>query len=392
MYNDLFVTAIIPAAGRGVRMADSRGRAKQFIELRGVPVIARTLTAFEKCDLVDAVVVVAGKDERGFYDVIGEKYGIKKLVCVAEGGETRQISVGNGVAVMPPQTGVIVIHDGARCLVGPECIEKVIKAAVEHGAAIAAERATDTVKTAGADGYIASTVDRNTVYLAKTPQVFLKEVYLKALENAPEGVTDDASLCEAAGIPVKLVEDEGNNIKLTVPGDVPVMEALIEYNEGKRENMRIGHGFDAHRLTAGRKLVLGGVEIPYEKGLLGHSDADVLIHAVIDALLGAAGLGDIGRHFPPTDDAYKDISSLILLGRTAEMLRARGFSVVNVDATVIAQAPRLAGYIDRMAENIAGTLGVDADRVNVKATTEEHMGYTGSGEGISAHAVCAVSE
>lgn len=154
--------------------------------------------------------------------------------------------------------------------------------------------------------------------------------------------------------------------------------------------MRIGHGYDVHRLTEGRKLILGGVEIPYEKGLLGHSDADVLLHAVMDALLGAAALGDIGRHFPDTDPAYEGIDSRVLLKRTGDLLNKQGFVISNIDCTIIAQRPKLAPYIEKMRENIAETLGIGKERVNVKATTEESLGFTGRGEGIAAHAVCLI--
>lgn len=390
MFKNRYVTAIIAAAGKGLRM-ETTGGTKQFMELCGVPVIARTLIAFQRCAAVDAIVVSALKEEIDCYGAIKEKYGITKLKSVVAGGSVRQESVKNGVVAMPEETGCIVIHDGARCLVGPEYIEKVISAAVEYGAAIAAERATDTVKISDGDGGIKETVDRNAVFLAKTPQAFLKDVYLKALESAPEGLTDDAAICEAAGIKVKLVECGGKNIKMTVPDDIPIAEALIRRREGNAD-MRTGHGFDAHRLVEGRKLILGGVDIPYEKGLMGHSDADVLTHAVCDALLGAAALGDIGKHFPPSDEGYKGICSLRLLERTAELLKNAGWSVVNIDATVVAQSPRLSPYIDGMRENIAKAAGIETDRVSVKATTEEKMGYTGNGEGISAHAVCLIEK
>ena len=391
MYNGKYVTAIIPAGGRGLRMRSTDGATKQFVSLCGVPVVARTLSAFERCPSVDAVVVAALAEEIGYYREVREKYGITKLKSVVPGGETRQISVENGGKAMPSETGIVVIHDAARCLVTPEYIERVIKAADESGAAIAAERSKDTVKISDGGTYISKTTDRDRVFLAKTPQAFLTRIYLKALEKASKTAVDDASLCEAAGIKVRLVECGEPNIKLTLPEDVPVAEAIIRQREGRYLPFRAGHGFDAHRLVEGRKLVLGGVGIPYEKGLDGHSDADVLTHAVCDALLGAAALGDIGKHFPPSDGAYKNICSLRLLEKTAEILDEAGFSVVNIDATVTAQAPKFAPYIDAMRANLAKAAGVPFDRVSVKATTEEHMGYTGRGEGISAHAVCMVA-
>ena len=313
MYNDRYVTAIIAAAGKGVRMGTADGKTKQFMTVGGLPVIVRTLTAFEKCSAVDAVIVVSPEHETGLYSDVKQQYGISKLKSVVCGGSTRQQSVKNGVSVLPDETDYIVIHDGARCLVTPEMIVKVIEAASETGAAIAAARSVDTVKAADGDGNISETLDRDKIYLAQTPQVFLKSLYIKALENAPDGVTDDASICEASGTRVKLVDCGRQNIKLTVPEDIPVIEALLKNAEGENGRMRVGHGFDAHRLVEGRKLILGGVDVPFEKGLDGHSDADVLVHAICDALLGAASLGDIGKHFPPSDDAYKGICSLKLL-------------------------------------------------------------------------------
>ena len=391
MYKNLRVTAIIPAAGRGIRMKSADGATKQFISLAGVPVIARTLLAFERCGAVDTIVVAALADERECYAAVKKKYGITKLKSVVTGGGTRQLSVKSGIAAMPEDTDIILIHDGARCLVSPEYIEKIIVAAAESGAAIAAERSVDTVKLSDGEELVLKTVDRSRVFLAKTPQAFRKDVYLKALKTAPPDATDDAAICEAAGIKVRLVECGGKNIKLTVPEDLPIMEAIIRQTEGTPFDLRAGHGFDAHRLVAGRKLILGGVDVPFDRGLDGHSDADVLTHAIIDALFGAAALGDIGKHFPPSDGAYKDIRSLILLEKAAEMLREAGYTVLNIDATVIAQAPKLSPYIEEMRENVAKAAGVPFDRVSVKATTEERMGYTGSGDGISAHAVCMIA-
>jgi 2-C-methyl-D-erythritol 4-phosphate cytidylyltransferase/2-C-methyl-D-erythritol 2,4-cyclodiphosphate synthase len=205
--------------------------------------------------------------------------------------------------------------------------------------------------------------------------------------------TDDASLVEALGHPVKLVPGSYRNIKITTPEDMVVAEALLE--KGEKSNvpsatLRMGFGYDVHRLVTGRPLILGGVEVSFERGLAGHSDADVLVHAVMDALLGAAGLGDIGRHFPDHEPRYAGISSLMLLEEVGKMLAERGYRVSNIDAVVVAQAPRLAGYIPAMVQQIARTLGIDAGCVNVKATTTEGLGFTGTGEGIAAYAVATI--
>ena len=223
----------------------------------------------------------------------------------------------------------------------------------------------------------------------QTPQCFDRAAYLAALEELDETrarlVTDDCSLFELTGRPVQLTQGDYANLKITTREDLP------RPAQRKETEMRIGHGYDVHRLVEQRKLILGGVEIPFEKGLLGHSDADVLTHAVMDAVLGAAALGDIGKHFPDTDPAYKGISSLKLLEHVGALLEEHYFLIENIDATIIAQAPKMRPHIPQMEENIAGALGISTDQVNVKATTEEGLGFTGTEEGISSQAICALS-
>ena len=226
---------------------------------------------------------------------------------------------------------------------------------------------------------------RTTLFAVQTPQCFQTALYRRALaavgRQRMRDVTDDCSIFELAGLPVRLVEGEYANRKITTREDLPA--------HAKEETaMRVGHGYDVHRLVEGRKLILGGVEIPYEKGLLGHSDADVLAHAVADALLGAAALGDIGKLFPDTDERYKGADSLVLLGHVAARVRQAGFAVENIDATVLCQRPKLAAHIPAMREKLAAACGMDAGDVSVKATTEEGLGFTGEGLGIAAHCVC----
>ena len=255
----------------------------------------------------------------------------------------------------------------------------------------------DTIKQAkGGDGktvpegcMVENTPDRSTLYAVQTPQCFDRAAYLAALDELDEAsarlVTDDCSLFELTGRPVELVQGDYANIKITTREDLPRAE-----NGGKK--MRIGHGYDVHRLVEGRKLIMGGVTIPYEKGLLGHSDADVLLHAVSDALLGAAALGDIGKHFPDTDPRYEGADSLMLLREVGRLLDETGYTVGNIDATVLCQAPKLAPHIPAMRQNIANALGLALDDVSVKATTEEHLGFTGEGLGIAAHAVALIEK
>ena len=258
------------------------------------------------------------------------------------------------------------------------------------GAAAPAVAVKDTIKIAN-DGAVVQTPDRAALFAVQTPQCFCRNLYWKALE-AVQGekvhlVTDDCSLFELTGRPVHLTQGDYANLKITTKEDLPAAA------QNKGENtMRIGHGYDVHRLVEGRKLIMGGVTIPYEKGLLGHSDADVLLHAVSDALLGAAALGDIGKHFPDTDPRYEGADSLMLLREVGRLLDETGYTVGNIDATVLCQAPKLAPHIPAMRQNIANALGLALDDVSVKATTEEHLGFTGEGLGIAAHAVALIEK
>ena len=299
----------------------------------------------------------------------------RREVCAVVQG-----SVPDTTAILAAAEGALVaIHDAARPFVSRAVITAALEAAARTGAAAPAVPVKDTIKVAQG-GRVVSTPDRAMLYAVQTPQCFSREKYRQALacvtgEQARQ-VTDDCSLFELAGMPVELTAGDYGNYKITTPDDLK-----------KEKTMRIGHGYDVHRLVEDRKLILGGVEIPYEKGLLGHSDADVLLHAVMDAVLGAAALGDIGRHFPDTDPAYRGADSLALTRAVAALIREHGYTVGNIDATILCQKPKLAPYIEEMRRNIAAAFGVAADAVSVKATTEEHLGFTGEGLGIAAHAV-----
>jgi len=383
-----FVSAIVPAAGSATRM----GGEKQRLLLNGRPVLAHTLSVLQQTAVIDEIVVVARKADVEEFLSYRERFGITKLAAVVVGGESRQQSVANGLAAVSDRTTLVAIHDGARPLVTAEEIERIVAAAEEYGAATAATPVKDTLKIAGADGTVAATPDRSTLWAVQTPQVFHCDRYRAALRKAAadgRDFTDDCQLFEDVGHTVRLVQTGYQNIKITTPEDMAIARGLL----GKGETaMRIGHGYDVHRLTEGRALILGGVTIPYEKGLLGHSDADVLTHAVMDALLGAAGLHDIGRWFPDTDERYRGADSIQLLEHVIALLAEDGFAVGNVDATVLAQAPKLLPYIDTMRENLARACGVPTAAVNVKATTEEKLGFTGAGDGMAAHAVCVIKE
>ena len=274
-----------------------------------------------------------------------------------------------------------------------EIIERSVEKAEETGACIAAVPVIDTIKSA-CEGHVSATVDRSSLYSVQTPQTFRADLIRRAYEQAyADGfhATDDAALVERLGEKVAIVQGSYGNIKVTTPSDLEIAECRLRDGRWQESGeVRTGLGFDVHKLVEGRKLFLGGVEIEHEKGLLGHSDADVILHAIADACLGAAALGDIGRHFPDTDPAYKGISSLKLLANVSDLLADDGFAVVNVDATVMCERPKIALHVDEMCRRIAEVLSVTPDRISVKGTTTERLGFTGRGEGIACQAVATL--
>lgn len=385
------VCAVIVAAGSSSRMGGTGS--KVLMEICGEPVLVHTLRAFSRSHRVEKAVVVCREEDRKAMVSIGARFPIVKEVV--NGGSTRQASVAAGVAAAG-DCDIIAIHDGARPLVTPEEIDSVIADCEQWGASTLAVPVVDTIKTADERELVVSTPDRSVLRAVQTPQVFFKKEYETAMELAQQAgkdFTDDCQLMEFSGKRVHLCPGKRSNLKLTTREDLLFARAILEERQAKERGntMRIGHGYDVHRLTEGRKLILGGVEIPWEKGLLGHSDADVLTHAVCDALLGAAALGDIGKLFPDTDPAYKGADSLLLLKEVCRVVREKGFSIENIDVTVLAQAPKLRPHIDAMRSNLAQACGISVEQVSVKATTEEGLGFTGTGEGMAAHSVCLLS-
>ncbi|MCI6640286.1 MAG: 2-C-methyl-D-erythritol 2,4-cyclodiphosphate synthase [Pygmaiobacter massiliensis] len=377
MILDKKVTAVIVAAGSSSRM----GFDKLLYPYRGKPVIYHTAAAFQEHPLVDRIILVTGKNDRQIRAALS---GMSKVEQFVTGGADRVASVTAGVNAILEKQGLVAIQDGARPFVSAAVITRAIEQAAKTGAAAPAVAVKDTIKQAQ-DGKVVGTPPRSSLFAVQTPQVFDLEKYRAALAALPQNaqVTDDCSVFEQFGGQVVLTQGEYSNIKLTTKEDLALM--------GREDaDMRIGHGYDVHRLTEGRKLILGGQHIPYEKGLLGHSDADVLTHAVMDALLGAAALGDIGQHFPDTAPDYAGADSIKLLSQVGMLLLKDGWQPVNIDATILCQAPRLAGYIPAMRRAIAHALRLEEGQVSVKATTEEHLGFTGAGEGIAAHAVCLI--
>jgi len=372
----MYVTAIIAAGGRGERFGGSRP--KQLIEIDGRSILERSVQAFASHDDVTDLVVALPKEIAGTPPAYLTR--CPKPLRIVAGGARRQDSVGAAFALVPERADVVVIHDAARPFVTRDLISRTIAAAAESGAALAAIEARDTVKRV-ADGLVSETLDRRTIFLAQTPQAFRRDVLRDALAITSDA-TDEAALAERAGHPVKIVAGERSNIKITTPEDLAVAAAI-----GAE---RAGLGYDLHRLVEGRPLILGGVTIPFEKGLAGHSDADAVCHAVTDAILGAAGAGDIGRHFPDTDAKWKGASSIELLRQAVAIVRAQGLAVANVDATVILERPKLAPHVDAMRKKLADVLGVTVDRVSIKGKTNEGVGELGRGEAIAVHAIALV--
>lgn len=381
--------AVIAAAGSSTRMGT--GRSKVLESLAGKPVLTYSLQVLERCSYIKEMCVVCRAEDIPEMRKAAE--GIKKPVIFTEGGKERQDSVLKGVELLSPDCGYILIHDGARPLVTLETVEAVCRDAMKYGAASAAVKSKDTCKMTDAEGFVESTPERERLMAVQTPQAFEREMYLYAAQRAADAglkYTDDCQLIEAFGGKVKLTQSDYRNIKITTPEDMLSARAFLGERQGN--SVRVGYGYDVHRLVEGRRLILGGVEIPFEKGLLGHSDADVLAHAISDALLGAGALGDIGHLFPDTDPRFAGADSLKLLTRVCEVLREKGFQISNIDATLVAQRPKVAPYIDEMRKNLAAACGIDTDKVSVKATTEERLGFTGSGEGMSASAVCLIHD
>jgi len=374
------VTAIIAAGGRGARFGGDHP--KQMLLLGGRSILQRSVEAFQHSPRVDDVVVALPAEMAAAPPAY--LVGVSN-VAVVPGGARRQDSVANAFAAAPA-ADLVVIHDAARPFVSAALIARTIDAAIEFGAAIAARPASDTVKRATSEGMILATLPREEIYLAQTPQAFRASVLRDVLGAADPGAdaTDEAALAERAGHPVRLVEGDAMNIKITTPEDLSMAEALLGAGI---PTLRVGTGYDLHRLVEGRPLILGGVTIPFVRGLQGHSDGDAVSHAVTDALLGAAGMGNIGSLFPSSDPAFEGSDSLELLREARGRLGSAGYTVVNVDVTVIAEQPKLSPHIAAMRANLAGALAVDPSRISVKGKTNEGVDSMGDGQSIAVHAV-----
>jgi 2-C-methyl-D-erythritol 4-phosphate cytidylyltransferase/2-C-methyl-D-erythritol 2,4-cyclodiphosphate synthase len=384
--------AIILAGGSGKRLKSHV--AKQFLLLDGLPVLVHTLKVFQNSIQINDIILALPPDDLvSVRQELIEKYGLTKITTTVAGGSQRQDSVRNCLWAITGGCDLVVVHDAVRPFVTEELINQVIAAAKVTGAASAGVRAKDTIKETKENNMVLSTVPRKNLWLMQTPQIFefglLKEAYGAAYDEKYYG-TDDASLVERIGREVKIVEGSYENIKITTKEDMLIADALMK--KGSKINLRNGFGYDSHRFAEERKLILGGVEIPFKKGLYGHSDADALIHAICDALLGAAAADDIGRHFPDNDPEYKNISSIILLRKVKKIIEEKGFSINNVDATIVMEMPKLAPYISEIVSNIADVLNIAKIYVNIKAKTNEGMGFIGRNEGIAVFAIATLAE
>ncbi len=382
------VAALLMAAGRGERMGADR--AKCFLPLAGRPLFLYSLATFARLEPTPRLVLVAPPGwEQQAADLCA---ALPHPPLIVPGGAERAESVRAGLEALaadPPE--LVAIHDAARPLVTLALIAQTFAAARQDGAALAATPLTDTLKRAGDDLLVRDTPPRAGLWRAQTPQAFRYDLIRAAHQHAQQHglpATDDAMLVEALGHSVRICPSSAYNIKVTTPEDLAVAEHLLS---GSGE-LRVGHGYDLHRLVEGRPLILGGVHVPYERGLLGHSDGDAVCHALADALLGAAALGDIGAHFPDTDPQYAGADSLLLLAQVARLLSAAGFCVANCDITIQAQAPRLRPHVDAMRARLAEALALDLSRVSVKATTMEGLGPIGETLALAAHAVALVRQ
>ena len=393
------LTVIVAAAGAGKRLG--LGKNKAFAEVGGLPLLVQCLRMVNDTGMAYKTIVAVGADEVAMTEALLKDYyeyfaGLQTTVVA--GGAERTDSVKNALALAGSE-GWIAVHDGARPFAGTEVFERTLQAAQQTGAAIAAVPVKNTIKVVDADGFVVNTPQRSSLMAVQTPQIFKAQLLQRAYsdENLKgAAVTDDASLVERLGVKVAVALGSYENIKITTPEDLLLAEKICAdrgmtmMQSLKMPQFRVGSGYDVHRLTQNRKLILCGVEVPYELGLDGHSDADVAVHALMDALLGAAALGDIGKHFPDTDDRFKGADSMKLLEHVLALLKERCWRVNNADVTIIAQKPKLAGYIPAMRDKLAKAMGLDADAVNVKATTTEKLGFTGRGEGIAAEAVVSL--
>ncbi len=381
--------ALVVAAGRGERFGGAKP--KQYADLAGQPLLRHSLAALTRHPAIDRVRAVINPDDQTFYETAGA--GLDLLPAVA-GGNSRQASVRLGLEsleeLMPEQ---VLIHDGARPFVAHDLIDRILAALGDAPGAIAALPLVDTVKreaTGSIGGCVAGTVARDGLWRAQTPQGFRFAEILEAHRSASAemGLTDDAAVAEQAGLVVRLVDGDPANLKVTTPAD---LDRAARWLAGGGEEIRGGLGFDVHRFCPGDRVRLCGVDVPHDFALAGHSDADVGLHALVDAILGALAAGDIGEHFPPSDPEWRGADSALFAAHARDLVAERGGRIVNVDVTLICERPKIGPHRAAMTARLAAVLGIETDRVSVKATTTERLGFTGRGEGIAAQATATLA-
>ncbi len=387
------VSVIIAAAGIGSRMGSMQN--KLFIPLFHVPILYITVEKFISNPRINEIIICANKNDIRTIQTIFRNN--KEKIKIVQGGPERQQSIYNALKKLDSKCKYVMIHDGARPLVKKTTIETVLNEIKDKKAVIVGVPLKDTLKEIDDNNCVINTLSREKFYCIQTPQAFKRSTIMKAHKKAVKEnllFTDDAALVENLKEKVKVIPGSYENIKITTPEDIIFARAIINKRKKQRESTEIyprtGLGYDVHQLIEKRKLIIGGVAIPFEKGLLGHSDADVLIHAIIDALLGASGLGDIGRYFPDNDNYYKNISSILLLEQVIHLLIQKEYSIINIDATITAQEPKMSPYINQMKTTIAYACNMLEKNINIKATTTERLGFVGRKEGIEAYAIVNV--
>lgn len=388
--------AIVVAAGRGSRAGE--GLPKQYRLLGGQTVLGRTLDALAGHPRVDRILCAIHPDDRDLYQAAVDTLPAahrEKLLPPASGGATRQASVHGALRALPgtPAEAICLVHDAARPFVAADLLDRAIETGVRHGAAIPGVAVTDTVKRVGADGMVAETLDRTVLRSVQTPQAFrlgaLRDAHARAAAEGLESFTDDGQLMEWAGASVHIFDGDAGNVKLTHPNDFDGAARRLD-RQAAATVTRVGTGFDVHAFTQGDHVWLGGVKVPHSRGVLAHSDGDVVLHALTDALLGAIGSGDIGTHFPPSDPQWRGASSDRFLAHAAGEVRAAGGRIDHLDVTVLCERPRIGEHRDAMRERIAAVAGVPVEAVSIKATTTEKMGFTGREEGLAAQAAATI--
>jgi len=385
----MYVTAIITAGGKGKRV---RGKIpKQYIKIGGKPLICYTLSVFCKSSEIDNVILVAAPDRVKYCKRLIKQYYLNKVLQVVSGANTRARSVYNGLRSVPAGTDIVVVHDAARPFITADLIYKAAISAKRWGAVVTAVSPKDTVKEVS-KGYARKILRRDRIMNIQTPQAFrysiLQDSY-KKYKGRFKDASDSSFIVEQAGYKVRFIEGDYRNIKITDNYDLELARSIIQSHDN---NVRIGLGYDIHKLIKGRPLIIGGVKIPSSLGLSGHSDADVLLHALTDALFGAAGERDLGWHFPDTDPKYKGRESSHFLLYANKLLQKRGYSIVNIDTVIIAQSPRLQPYYRKMTNNICMWLNLPKNKVTVKYCSPEQIGTLGNKKAIASIAVVALGK